>query len=82
MFLVPLKLKNFSFSSSKFLDELRLRAPRKGEGEGAASEEGTEETHREKKTEVSAQWSGQSEKLRVFRVLEETGRLYCTISQA
>ena len=51
-------------------------------GCGAASEEGTEETHREKKTEVSAQWSGQSEKLRVFRVLEETGRLYCTISQA
>ena len=46
MFLVPLKLKNFSFSSSKFLDELRLRAMRKGEGEGAASEEGTEETEK------------------------------------
>jgi len=61
MFLVPLKLKNFSFSSSKFLDELRLRAMRKGEGEGAASEEGTEETHREKMSEVSAQWSGESE---------------------
>ena len=49
MFLVPLKLKNFSFSSSKFVDELRMRALRKGEGEGAASEEGIEETHREKK---------------------------------
>ncbi|KAG5020239.1 hypothetical protein JHK87_016094 [Glycine soja] len=41
--------------------ELRLRAMRKGEGEGAASEEGTEETHREKMSEVSAQWSGESE---------------------
>ena len=34
------------------------------------------------KSEVSTQWSGQSEKLRVFKVLDEAGRLYYTISQA